>query len=160
DNPLADEVAARIQRALPPGRPVLELGAGTGLITRRLVAGGFAVSASEPEPHMRRRLRARLPGVALTSQRCEDVRAGAEAGSVVAVNGVHMTSDPLLAIGTLRAAAGPGGVAVVVAPHANATLPAVARALHDAGCSKAVVARFLGLHALLAPLTVAAGIGL
>lgn len=48
---------------LAPGRRVLDLGAGTGKFTARLVATGAEVLAVEPVAEMRARLAADLPGV-------------------------------------------------------------------------------------------------
>ena len=44
--------------ALPAGEPLLELGAGTGKLTRQLVARGLRVLAVEPVDAMRDRLAA------------------------------------------------------------------------------------------------------
>jgi hypothetical protein len=46
---------------LRPGASVVEIGAGTGLVTRRLVAAGARVTAVEPDEHMALR-RPRAPG--------------------------------------------------------------------------------------------------
>ncbi len=54
---------ARVRR-----RRVLDLGAGTGALTRDLVGRGLDVVAVEPDPHMRAVLETRVPGA--------DVRAG------------------------------------------------------------------------------------
>ena len=53
--------AARL--GLEPGARVLDLGAGTGKLTRGLLALGFAPVAVEPGPAMLAELRAALPGV-------------------------------------------------------------------------------------------------
>ena len=61
DYPL--EVAAWLRRAieLKPGRLAVDLGAGTGKFTRRLLATGAQVIAVEPVPAMRQRLASDLP---------------------------------------------------------------------------------------------------
>jgi ubiquinone/menaquinone biosynthesis C-methylase UbiE len=56
-----DWLAGRL--GLGPGRRVLDIGAGTGKLTRQLVATGADVVAVEPGPPMLARLRAALPGV-------------------------------------------------------------------------------------------------
>src|SRR5215471_8142151 len=94
DNSLASEVVEHIGCWLPAGRAVLEVGAGTGVITRRLVARGYSIVATEPDLHMRHHFRRRLPHVEVTAARCEELPASAVARSVVAVNVLHMTRDP------------------------------------------------------------------
>jgi SAM-dependent methyltransferase len=63
---LEEAAAAGIARA--GRRRVLDLGAGTGALTRDLVARGLDVVAVEPDPHMRAVLESRVPRA--------DVRAG------------------------------------------------------------------------------------
>ncbi|WP_432495567.1 class I SAM-dependent methyltransferase [Kineococcus gypseus] len=59
---------------LPPGaRRVLDLGAGTGKLTRQLVARGLEVVAVEPTAGMREQFRAVLPGVELLEGTGEEV---------------------------------------------------------------------------------------
>ncbi len=50
--------AVAAELGLAPGAPVLDLAAGTGKLTRALVAGGFDVTAVEPQEGMRERLAA------------------------------------------------------------------------------------------------------
>lgn len=61
----ADEaVDDLVDRAgLCPGAQVFDLGAGTGKLTRQLVARGLGVVAVEPSPGMRAQLRAAAPGI-------------------------------------------------------------------------------------------------
>jgi ubiquinone/menaquinone biosynthesis C-methylase UbiE len=65
------ELAARC--GLRPGTPVLDLGAGTGKLTRQLVAVGADVVAVEPAAGMRRRLEAEVPGVPVLDGTAEDI---------------------------------------------------------------------------------------
>jgi SAM-dependent methyltransferase len=68
----ADVIAWFVERLdLRPGRTVLDLGAGTGKLTRALVATGARVLALEPGTEMRDRLAAVVP-------QAEPVAAGAE----------------------------------------------------------------------------------
>src|SRR5438270_6594466 len=53
DYPAAVTDALAAQLSLPPRAPVLDLGAGTGKLTRALVAAGYDVIAVEPQAQMR-----------------------------------------------------------------------------------------------------------
>jgi SAM-dependent methyltransferase len=55
---LFDQIAA----ALPPGGSIVEIGAGTGIATRALLARGFRVTAVEPDAEMARQLLASSVG--------------------------------------------------------------------------------------------------
>jgi SAM-dependent methyltransferase len=65
------ELAARCR--LRPGTPVADLGAGTGKLTRQLVALGADVVAVEPAAGMRRRLGAEVPGTPVLDGTAEDI---------------------------------------------------------------------------------------
>jgi SAM-dependent methyltransferase len=65
------ELAARC--GLRRGTPVADLGAGTGKLTRQVVALGADVVAVEPAAGMRRRLRAEMPGVVVLDGTAEDI---------------------------------------------------------------------------------------
>jgi hypothetical protein len=158
DTPLTDGVAQWVIDQIPSGASVTECGAGTGLITGKLIAAGISVTASEPERAMRSRFEAALPGVPIHDLRCEDLSPG-EDRIVVAVNVLHMTQDPTEALATLRTAAGQSGRVIVTVPAPNASVPEVARAMRRAGSARWEVLRFIWLHALLAPLTVATNHG-
>jgi SAM-dependent methyltransferase len=66
-----DALAARC--GLRPGRTVLDLGAGTGKLTRMLVPTGAAVLAVEPVPEMRAELERRVRGVAVLGGTAERI---------------------------------------------------------------------------------------
>lgn len=53
----------RIQEILPKKSAVIDLAAGTGLMTKALVAKGFDVTAVEPVENMRNKLKEVVPGV-------------------------------------------------------------------------------------------------
>ena len=66
----------------------MEIGAGTGALTRDLVARGLAVTAVEPDPHMRAVLEERVPGADVRAGHAEDLPAGD--GEVDVVMGAQM----------------------------------------------------------------------
>ena len=65
------ELAARC--GLRPGTPVVDVGAGTGKLTRQVVALAADVVAVEPAAGMRRRLEAEVPGVPVLDGTAEDI---------------------------------------------------------------------------------------
>lgn len=79
-----DAVAAlcRVAR-IGPGAEVVELGPGTGKLTRHLVSVGARVVAVEPGADMRRKLAETVPGVSVTAATAEET--GLPAGSADAV---------------------------------------------------------------------------
>ena len=61
---------------LRPGRTVLDLGAGTGKLTRRLVSTGARVIAVEPLPAMRARLIELVPDAEALDGTAEEIPLG------------------------------------------------------------------------------------
>jgi SAM-dependent methyltransferase len=158
DTGLTAEAARAVTGQVPVDMPVEEVGAGTGLVTQHLVDAGLAVTVSEPNSRMRKRLTARLPCTPLRSAPLDDLPPPSETPqSIVAANVVHLTSDPTKAVDALRRRAGVGGRAVIVTPAANVTLVRVARAHRACGESRRSVLRFILLHGILSPLTTLAG---
>ncbi len=157
DNGLTEQVATAVAANLPPSRPVVEVGAGTGLITRRLVATGAPIVAVEPHAGMRSRLARRLPEVTLLSATIESLQlAPREPRTVVAVNVVHLVPDPVAAVRRLQQLASESGTVVIVVPHRGVTVSKVARSIRRCGGSRWFTLRFVLLHALLGPLTLLA----
>ncbi|MEU7591994.1 hypothetical protein AB0B79_02950 [Streptomyces sp. NPDC039022] len=69
-----DATAAWVRRHCPPGgKPLVEVGACEGALTARLAADGFAVHATEPNPHFRHRLAAAQRGTDAVQVGAEDL---------------------------------------------------------------------------------------
>lgn len=69
-----EAVASLVDRLrLGPGRRVLDVGAGTGKLTRPLVGSGATVTAVEPVDGMRRALRTSLPGIDVLDGTAEEL---------------------------------------------------------------------------------------
>lgn len=150
DGPLTSAVARQVALQITPGSSLLEVGAGTGLCSRELLAIAGSFEATEPNATMARRFSDRLPDVALLPISIEEI-GESQYHHVVAVNVVHLTNDPAAAVAHLRAACRPDGTLVVATPHAS---PGVVRAVlahRRAGAGMWFCARFVGIHVALAP---------
>lgn len=102
----------------PPGFPVLEIGAGTGTLTRELAEAGFAVTAVEIDTRLRPVIQEALEGRA-AEVRFEDATRWEGPGPMtaprwgLAANLPYGAGTPLL-LGMLRTAPGLAGGAVMV----------------------------------------------
>lgn len=158
DNRLTDHLAIRLVGLIPPGLPVDEVGAGTGLLTRCLHRAGVNVCAFEPDARMRRRLVSRLPGVSVCDSAIEDLSDDdLKPRVVVAANVIHLLPDPAAALARLRHRAGRGGLVVVLGPTPRASLTRFCLALHRRGEPALSLLRFLSIHLALAPLVALGG---
>jgi SAM-dependent methyltransferase len=78
------------EAALEPGAPVIELGAGTGLLTRDLLARGLEVTAVEPLAEMREELARAIPDLRVVDAVAEELPLpDVSAAAVVAANSLH-----------------------------------------------------------------------
>jgi SAM-dependent methyltransferase len=151
DNEMSAAVAASVAAKLPAGAEILEIGAGTGIVTGHLTDAGFRVIACEPSQAMARLFRRRLPDIPLYRRPFDQV---AFRGHQVAVNVVHLLPDPTDAVRQLQAR----GPVVIVTPDPNATLYTVARAQRRLGVGHGLVVRFVLAHLALGPLAVLCGV--
>jgi SAM-dependent methyltransferase len=102
----ADAVA---RLAGEPPRDVLDLGAGTGKLTRQLVAVGHRVVAVEPLPEMLEQLRAALPGADAREGSAEAIPLPNESVDVVtAAQAFHWFDHPV-ALAEIARVLRPGG---------------------------------------------------
>ena len=128
---------------------VLDLGAGTGLLTDVLVAAGHDVVAVDPSPDMLGQLRARHPGVPASVGGAEDVPLpDSSVDAVVAGQAAHWF-DPEPAAAELRRVLRPGGVVGLVwnvrdeqVPWVAALGAALAAEARGHEADQGVVARF------------------
>ncbi|MGY1739262.1 MULTISPECIES: class I SAM-dependent methyltransferase [unclassified Blastococcus] len=117
-------------------RRVLDLGAGTGLLTEVLLAAGHEVVAVDPSAEMLAQLRARLPQVRTAAGGAEDVPLpDASVDAVVAGQAAHWFR-PAEAAAELRRVLRPGGVAGFVWNTRDERVPWV-RALGEALAAEA-----------------------
>ncbi|MGY1600800.1 class I SAM-dependent methyltransferase [Geodermatophilus sp. SYSU D00815] len=107
-------------------RRVLDLGAGTGLLTERLVAAGHEVVAVDPSPEMLAQLAARLPGVVPLVGSAESLPLpDRDVDAVVAGQAAHWF-DPVPAAREMRRVLRPGGVVGLVWNARDERVPWVA----------------------------------
>jgi SAM-dependent methyltransferase len=106
--------ALRAALSLPEGARVADVGAGTGKLTRALVAAGFDVVAVEPFPAMRARLQAELPGVEVLAGTAEALPLDdASVDAVACGDAFHWFDGGLAAPELARAIRPAGGLALL-----------------------------------------------
>lgn len=158
DQPLTDYLACRVANAVQGAglSDVLEIGAGTGLITRRLEQADINLVVSEPNPRMRERATRRLTSCPISSHSLSDWVTLASTPShprtVVAANVVHLATDRSHMLELLRRVAGQGGAVIVLTPADGANLARTVTAIRRRGGSWLKCLEFLALHLLLTPL--------
>ena len=107
-------------------RRVLDLGAGTGLLTEVLRAAGHEVVAVDPSPEMLAQLAARLPDVETHAGSAESLPVpGADVDAVVAGQAAHWF-DPAPTAAELRRVLRPGGVVGLIWNFRDGRVPWVA----------------------------------
>jgi SAM-dependent methyltransferase len=93
----------------PGARRVLDVGAGTGKLTRALAARGLAVTAVEPSDGMRAELARVLPGVTVLAGSAEEIPVGAGTADAVLLAQAWHWVDPARAVPEVARVLGPGG---------------------------------------------------
>jgi ubiquinone/menaquinone biosynthesis C-methylase UbiE len=106
---------------------VLELGSGTGKLTRALVEQGHDVLATDPDAEMLAVLETNLPGVRTAVASAEDIPLGdASVDVVIAAQAFHWF-DVDLALPEIARVLKPGGMISLVWNHRNEKIPWVRR---------------------------------
>ena len=106
----AEAVAWCLAGAERPVVDVLDLGAGTGVLTTGLVASGLSVTAVEPDPEMIAELRRRLPEVRAAVGRAEAVPLPDDSVDAVLVGTAFHWFDTERALPEIARVLRPGGV--------------------------------------------------
>lgn len=102
---------------------VLELGAGTGLLTERLVAAGHEVLATDPLPEMLAHLRRRLPDVPAALGTAESIPAASRSVDVVVCAESFHWFDHPRALAEISRVLRPGGVLALVWNSRDESIP-------------------------------------
>jgi len=104
----------RTNAGLQAGDPVLDLGAGTGALTERLLEVGFDIQAAEPSAAMRKQLVERFPQVDVVSDTAERLSAGDGTFALVCAANAFHWFDPDRAFPEIHRVLTPGGTLAVV----------------------------------------------
>lgn len=102
---------------------VLELGAGTGKLTERLVAAGHDVHATEPDEAMLAILRDRLPGTRATASSAEQIPVADQSVDVVVAAQSFHWFDPDVALPEIARVLRPGGHLALVWNERDERIP-------------------------------------
>ncbi|MFL6021991.1 MAG: class I SAM-dependent methyltransferase [Marmoricola sp.] len=102
---------------------VLELGAGTGLLTEALVAAGHDVLATDPLPEMLALLRRRVPGVPVAVGTAESIPAPSRSVDVVVCAESFHWFDHQRALAEVARVLRPGGVLALVWNFRDESIP-------------------------------------
>ena len=114
DYPPAAVGAFAYELGLAPGAPVLDLGAGTGKLSRTMLAGGLDVIAVEPLDSLRAVLAERIGAERVREGRAEQIPLpDASVEAVTAADSFHWFDHPV-AVAEITRVLRPGGALVVI----------------------------------------------
>jgi SAM-dependent methyltransferase len=108
-------------------RRVVDLAAGTGKLTRRLVARGLDVRAVEPSPGMLAQLRAAVPAAQVLEGRAEEIPMPDESADAIVVAQAFHWFDAPVALREIARVLRPGGALGLVWNDRDDDVPWVAR---------------------------------
>jgi SAM-dependent methyltransferase len=116
-----------VDRVLPGGvQAVLDLGAGTGAMTRRLVGRAARVYAVDPDPRMTELLARSCPGVEVSTGTAEHIPLPSDCVDAVVVASAWHWVEPVAAIPEIARILRPGGTLCIVWNRRDRTVPWVA----------------------------------
>jgi SAM-dependent methyltransferase len=122
---------------IPPGaQAILDLAAGTGVVTRELIGRAARVAAVEPDGRMRAVLAARCPEAEVLAGRGEDIPLPAASVDAVVISAAWHWLDPALAVPEITRVLRPGGRLGVIWVSRNMRVPWVAELNAFAGESR------------------------
>jgi SAM-dependent methyltransferase len=112
---------------IPPGAAaILDLAAGTGLVTRELIGRAAQVFAVEPDERMRAVLTARIPQAEVLAGRGEDIPLPDASVDAVVISSAWHWLDPALAVPEIARVLRPGGNLGVIWVSRDDRMPWVA----------------------------------
>ncbi|MGV9297897.1 class I SAM-dependent methyltransferase [Amycolatopsis sp. NPDC003676] len=126
----AELVEKVLDYAGAPVADALEIGAGTGKMTRLFAARGIAVTATDPDPAMLAELR-KHASAEIRQSALEDLRPDRQYGLVYSASALHWT-DPSGRWPRIAALLAPGGVFASFGGPVEPADPAVRKAIEDA----------------------------
>lgn len=118
-----DYPAPAVEWVLGERRSVLDLAAGTGLLTEGLVRSGRSVTAVEPDPAMLAELRRRLPGVTALGGTAESIPAADGSFDAVVVGQAFHWFNTAEALAEITRVLRPGGVLGLLWNHDDVSVP-------------------------------------
>jgi SAM-dependent methyltransferase len=123
----------RIVSAVADCDRVLEMGFGTGLTTRELVARGVGLELLEGSPVLVEEARRRHSGLVVHEAMFEDFVPAVPYDAVLAMHVLEHVDDPRAIVGVIRRWLRPGGTLIAVVPNAESLHRriAVEMGLHD-----------------------------
>ena len=110
----AKMIAAAVAPWLNPGEPVLDVGAGTGIIAKHLVEDGIPIVGLDISPGMLSQAHERLPGSVVLADAQEIPFAGRSFDAITFVWSLHHIGDPVSALHEARRVLRVDGHVVVV----------------------------------------------
>jgi MOSC domain-containing protein YiiM/SAM-dependent methyltransferase len=120
----AEAVTTIVERLdLRPGRTLLELGAGTGKLTRLLVPSGARILALEPVAEMRALLAAAAPSAELVEGAAESIPLPAASVDAVVVAQAFHWFDTIRALSEIHRVLRPGGLLLLAWNRRDTSVP-------------------------------------